>query len=226
MRPKLVIKLNKDFDKAICGKFINKNTAGIDFGAGIIKTHPKLSPAQKALGKKSIEKISEYFNAYYKTNGERLQESVKKAQTDWDKTSEEFYKVCDKYFNKHSWPKGKYEAYLSIINCNPRFLHNKTFQVYWKHKKGFVFVAIHEMLHFLFFDLVEKLLSGIDISSQRTWEISEVFNELIMQETEFAEITGVKDPGQYPNLIELQNKLEEIWGKNKKASKFVLSTLQ
>ncbi|MBU0998364.1 hypothetical protein KJ570_02450, partial [Patescibacteria group bacterium] len=183
MSPRLVVKLNKDFDKAICDEFLNRSEAGVDFGVGIVKIHPKLLPAQKALEKQfPIKKIDKYFDAYYKTNDEELQESVKKAQTDWDKISEKFYKACDKYFDKHFWPKGKYEAYLSIIDCNPRFLHNKTFQVFWKHKKGFVFMAMHEMLHFLFFDLVEKLFPNININTQKMWEISEVFNGLIMQE--------------------------------------------
>lgn len=226
MHPKLVVKLNKDFDKAICDKFLSRSEAGVDFGTGIVKIHPKLSPAQKALGKKSKEKISEYFETYYKTSDKELQESVKKAQTDWDKISEKFYNACDKYFVKHSWPKGIYEACLSIINCNPRFLHNKTFQVYWKHEKGFVCVAIHEMLHFQFFDSVEKLLPDVDIKSKNTWEVSEVFNGLIMQEPEFVEITGTKDPGQYPNLVNLQDQLKGVWGRNKKADKFILSTMQ
>lgn len=86
-------------------------------------------------------------------------------------------------------------------------------------------MAMHEMLHFLFFDLVEKLFPNININTQKMWEISEVFNGLIMQESEFVEITGVRDPGQYPDLIKLQKGFEAVWKKRKKANEFLAITL-
>ena len=225
MSPRLKVGLNKEFDKLICGKFINRKKGGIDFGEGIVKVHPKLFPEKVPRGKKSNEIISNYFDSFYKRHNSDLLETVKESQDAWNNISPSFYKACDLYFNGHPWPKGKYFAYLSIINCNPRFLGDKTFQVYWKHEDGFVFVAVHEMLHFLFFDLMEKLLPNIDIKSEKAWKISEVFNGLIMNEPEFVEITGKKDSGQYPNLIQLQKQLQKVWNSNKKADRFLLSTL-
>lgn len=213
-QPQLRIELNKEFDKEICGSFINRQNAGVDFGKGIIKLHPNLT----------LNNISEYFDSYYKQHKTELLMIVDQCQSKWDGISDGFFLACDKYFGNLLWPKGEYKAYLSIINCNPRFLENKTFQVYWKHPDGFVYVAAHEMLHFLFFDLVQRLLPTIDINDRKIWEISEVFNGLIMREPEFVEITGVLNIMQYPDLAELQIKLTDVWEKNKNARKFILLT--
>lgn len=225
MYPKLKILTNKEFDKVICKEFINSQKGGIDFGAGIVKAHPNLIITRGAEEDRTRKIISDYFDKFYTKFDSDLNETIKNAQSKWRGKEKLFFNACDKYFNGHPWPKGRYEAYLSIINCNPRFLDNKTFQFYWKDKYGFPLVAVHEMLHFLFYDLVAKLLPMADLQSKKIWEVSEVFNGLIMAEKDLAVITVVKTPNQYPNLINLQNKLRIIWNKSKKADKFILSTL-
>lgn len=225
MHPQLKILINKGLDKEICFDFLNLKAAGIDFGGGIIQMHPQLSEALKLdeLSAKNI--ISKYFDQFYLEHQDELEQSKKEAENAWFKKQESFFRACDKYFENHPWPEGKYEAYPSIINCNPRFLDNKTFQFYWQHSKGFISVAVHEMLHFLFFDLTKKLIPNINPEDQKLWTISEVFNGLIMGETEFTQIIDNQMPGQYPDLVRTQEELRETWNKNKEAKGFILSTL-
>jgi hypothetical protein len=225
MYPHLKILLNKDFDKKICFDFLNIKAAGVDFGGGIIQMHPRLSEALIVDELEAKNLISKYFDQFYLEHQNELEQSKKEAENIWLKKQESFLKACDIFFDNHPWPEGKYEAYPSIINCNPRFLEDKTFQFYWCHPQGFLSVAVHEMLHFLFFDLVKKLIPSINSEDQKLWAISEVFNGLIMEEAEFTQITGVQKSAQYPDLVKTQEELREVWNKDKEAKGFILSTL-
>ena len=225
MYPKLKILINKGLDKQICFDFLNNKAAGVDFGGGIIQMHPKLSEALKLDELSAKNLISKYFDQFYLEHQDKLEQAKKEAENAWLKKQESFFKACDKFFENHPWPDGKYEAYPSIINCNPRFLDDKTFQFYWQHPKGFLSVAVHEMLHFLFFDLAMKLIPGINPEDQKLWAISEVFNGLIMGEVEFTQIIDNQMPEQYPDLVKTQEELREVWNKNKEAKGFILTTL-
>jgi len=214
MKPKLKVLLNQDLDVEVCRKFLYYKNGGVDFGKGIKRVHPNLKE----------DRIEEYFSEYYKSNSLRLNEVAIKNQKDWDRIEAKFYGACDKYFENNSWPTGSYEAYLSIIDCNPRFVENKTFQVYWRHRTGFVGVSVHEMLHFLFYDLVLKLMPNIDLKNKYLWKISEIFNDLIMREPEFLEIAQSKSL-QYPALLGMQEKLRSVWNSNKNANNFIKETI-
>lgn len=225
MYPELRIMLNKDFDKKICLEFLNTEIAGVNFGDGIIKTHPQLSVINNLDIISAQKIIDQYFDQFYLKNSQQIEETIKTTISDWDKIKKSFFEACDKYFDNHPWPKGKYEAYLSIINCNPRFLEDKTFQFYWKYNEGTLNVIFHEMLHFLFFDLSTTIFSKTNIKSQKIWELSEVFNGLIMFEPEFIKITGNNKVEQYPNLINLQKQMDKVWKENKSAINFIRNML-
>ncbi len=225
MYPKLKILKSLEFDKLICEQFLNVQKGGVDFGTGIISVHPKLVATKGTVGSKTRKIIGDYFDGFYTKFDLDIKETIKSAEKEWKRGEKVFFKVCDKYFNNHQWPNGKYEAYLSVINCNPRFLDNKTFQFYWKSKDNFSSVTVHEMLHFLFYDLVAKLIPKANLQSQKIWEVSEVFNGLIMAEPDFVDITNVKIPPQYPNLVNIQEELQGIWDESKMADEFILSTL-
>src|ERR1035437_1869498 len=207
MHPQLKILINKDFDKGICFDFLNTKAACIDFGEGIIQIHPQLSEALRKDEWSAKKLISKYFDQFYLEHQNELEQSKKDAENTWLKKQESFFRACDRYFDNHPWPEGKYEAYPSIINCNPRFLDDKTFQFYWQHPKGFLSVAVHEMLHFLFFELARKRIPGISPEDQKLWAISEVFNGLIMEEVDFIQIIDNQMPGQYPDLVKTQEEL-------------------
>ena len=225
MYPKLKIQINKGLDKQICFDFLNNKAAGVDFGGRIIQMHPQLSEALKMDELSAKDLISKYFDQFYLEHQDELEQAKKEAENAWIKNQASFFKTCDKYFENHPWPEGEYEAYPSIIECSPRFLENKTFQFIWRPSQIFVYTAVHEMLHFLFFDLAEKLVPSINSENQKLWNMSEVFNGLIMEEVEFTKITGVQKPAQYPDLVKMQEELRGIWNKNKEAKGFILSTL-
>ena len=225
MAPKLKIGTNKDFDKTICLKFIDRKNAGIDFGAGIVKVHPEL----EGVGKRSLDDqnslISGYFDKFYEKHAEEIENTRDKFTKDWNEVQTQFFETCSKYFGNIPWPQRRYIGFLSIISCNPRFLEDKTFQVYWKNRKGFVPVAAHEMLHFLFYHTVSTNFPAVNFKNGEIWRLSEVFNILILKEPDFVEITSDPKPDQYPELISLQEELAPIWDNTKNVKKFLQQSL-
>ena len=221
MYPELKIHINKDFDKEVCYSFLNHKQSGIDFAENIFEQHPEL----RIISKESVSKqkvfISEYFDSYYRTHEQELLHLQKDNSKQWKSIHTTFFDITAHYFSNHPWPKGNYTAYLSIINCNPRFLDTKVFQVFCDAKEGFIQIAMHEMLHFLFFDLLKQIAPEIDPNSDFAWKISEVFNGLILSEKEYLQLSELETIKQYPELYPLQQKVLAIWQKEKKAKYFI-----
>jgi hypothetical protein len=226
MTPKLKVGINKDFDKIICFKFLNRKKAGIDFGEGIIKVHPELEGVGKMDPDAQKDLINKYFDKFYEDHEEEIEKTREVFTRDWSEIQTRFFEACSKYFGSIGWPEGRYIAFLSIISCNPRFLEDKTFQVYWKNKKGFVPVASHELLHFLFFHTLSTYHPSVDIKSDDVWRLSEAFNILILREQDFVEITNDSEPKPYPELIKLTNELAPIWEKTKTVKIFLEQSLK
>lgn len=224
--PKLKFRLNKTLDKKVGFHFLEHKKAGVNFGAKIIKDYPELKAAQKSKDKKKEKIISSYVKSFYLKNDKELKQTRLEFQDEWNKNAEAFFTAANKLFNNHSWPKGKYHAYLSIFNCNPRFLKNKTFQVYWKHPKGVVAVSSHEMLHFFFYDYVEKNFSKKPMSENSLWQLSEIFNHFVLAEPDFVKLTNVPKPSLYPNLVNLSKELRPLWEKSKSAHDFLRLSLK
>lgn len=147
------------------------------------------------------------------------------AQELWDGVSEEFYKITNNLFGEHKWPKGNYIGFVSVCNGNPRFLKNKTFQVYYKHSAGPVYVTAHEMLHFIFYDYALKkhanLFRNKDTESGIFWDVAEILNVIILHEPEFIKIHKMKKVVCYPEHKKLINQFRKIWRKEKNIDKFI-----
>jgi len=203
----------------ICFDFLNMRKAGIDFGEGIIKLHPKLEDIRvNPRFKKQI--IDDYTDDYYLNHQNELVYQCRLAQSEWVKKEKLFFKVCSNYFLNLPWPAGKYKAYLSIFNCNPRFLEDKTFQVYWKHPKRIITVVCHEMLHFIFYNLISRSFSK-RITEEELWQLSEVMNYFLLKEPQYIGITKDPYPDLYPQLRDLANRYLPVWKSKKDVSKFL-----
>ncbi|PIU03944.1 hypothetical protein COT44_00245 [Candidatus Shapirobacteria bacterium CG08_land_8_20_14_0_20_39_18] len=102
------------------------------------------------------------------------------------------------------------EGYVSIFNCNPRFLDTKTFQVYYQNRSGVVHVTAHEMLHFIFYDWLERndqeFIDNTD--KEKAWTLSEVFDIVAFDRQEFNRFKS-KGSGGYPDLQPIATKIIE-----------------
>lgn len=225
--PNLKFQLNKNLDKKICLEFLEKKKAGIDFGRGIIRLYPQLEKVKGLSREEKQEIISEFVEDYYHRHKKELEVALKNFENSWSNCEEKFYRQVRKIFKNHPWPKGKYICYLSIFNCNPRFLKDKTFQAFFKHPLGICHVAAHELLHFVFYDYVEKKFpkATTRIGKEKLWEASEVFNSLVLSLPQFKKITGVKKEKGYPAHAKLLPQYQKIWQASRDIDQFLHTTL-
>jgi len=221
--------LNKDLDKFIALQFLDEKAAGIDFGKGIIKIHPKLKKAKKAGQKKRQKIISKYFDEYYDRNRTILQKKLKLFRKEWRKKENDFFNISTSIFNGFEFQKGMYICYLSIIDCNPRFLKSKTFQVFYKKTVEEAIQTIaHELLHFIFFDfLSEKMKKEMKIlSKEDVWNLSEIFNVVILKSNLYKDIIDKKTVYSYPEHRKYLLPFERIYKKSTDIKDFILKGIK
>jgi len=224
--PKLKFQLNISLDIQTGTQFLSRSKAGIDFGAGIVKHYPELTIAQYKDHKEKGEIVREFVEKYYQTNKQELDEALIIMQNNWEEVEDNFYFVVDKIFEGFPWPPGQYVCYLSIFDCNPRFLDTKTFQVYYKSKIGTNHVVAHEMLHFIFYDYVEQKEKDLAerIGKDRLWVLSEVFDKLAFEHPIFEKFKP-KFQGGYPEIKTLQDQLhDKLNGQPFTIKKFLVAT--
>lgn len=148
-------KIEKELDKKIINEFINLYIGGVDFGKGIIRLHPKLKQINILPYGKRVPIISKYVEEYYKNNKGRLLKRLKEAQVAWYKIEDTYFEEVKKIFGIKRKLKRKYTAYISIINCNPRWTSKKEFCVgesYHINKK--IQIICHELTHFFFMTIL------------------------------------------------------------------------
>ncbi|MBU3957363.1 hypothetical protein KKI19_03785 [Patescibacteria group bacterium] len=208
--PKVKFRLNKALDKEICFAFLKHKKGGLDFGRGIIKVHPSLTSVKKFPVDKQKQAIEQYTDQFYRVHQNQLRKAKQNFQKEWDKKAADFFKEVDKIFDRHPWPKGPYFGYISIFPCGPRFLEEKSFQVFYlRHPR--VRPVSHEILHFLFYDYIEKSFPEEDSSSEAIWILSEITNSLVLDSPQFRKIIGVLHLHAYPAQKRLLSRLKPLW---------------
>lgn len=214
------IELNKELDCEVYGDFRNFSIGGVDFGEMIREDHPSITPNNH----------KEYIDEYYRTNSEGISNSLIEINSALRSNESDFKNFVKKYFWSLSI-NNEYLGYLSIFNCNPRYLDKKIFQIYFKKDlSSKLEVCWHESLHFQFFDYCDKHLNKetthLDKNSGKLWALSEVFNVILMNEPDFRKISDRKEKLFYPELKEKLEIAQKIWrDSDKNISEFIKNYL-
>ena len=220
-RPKLKFQWNMEYDQWTCKEFLSFKDSDI-FSNSILRDHPALTSCKKMESETRKKFINSYVEKYYTEHKQEMVSILEKTEKDWIKTENAFFETTDKIFSKspnaktinmYNWPKGNYVCYLSIFNCNPRFIKEKEFQAYYKHPLGIHFVCTHEMLHFIFYDYLERNFSKQykNLGERKIWKLSEVFNDVILRTDEFVSLTKQKEPSLYAQSIEELVRYQSMW---------------
>jgi len=225
MYPQIKFFLNKDLDKWVGYHFLNRQKGGHDFGKSIIKIHPELTQAQGLPDQQKKQVVGQYVNFFYETHQNQLENIRKEFEKKWTLVAQPFFKAVDKVF-AHPWPNGLYIAYLSIFPCGPRFLENKTFQVFYLAKENASLRTAHELLHFLFYDYFEKNFSEISPTEEKVWILSEVLNFLILDSPKFCALFGASHSHPYPDHLSIIENLKPEWENRKDLNSFLKSGLE
>jgi len=197
-------------------EFLNYTKGGLNFGSSIIRFHPKLEKVQKL---KSLNRkrrlLNQYIDQFYSKNRKELLLAKRNLQELWLRNDNDFFKIVDKIFSKAGWPKGKYICYISIFPSGPRFLESKTFQSFYKIGDQNLKQMQHEMLHFIFYDYLEKKLTKefIKNNQEKVWILSEVFNIIVLKQK------------PYPAHEKLIPFYQTLWNSSKNIDEFLKKSL-
>lgn len=223
--PHVQFKLHKELDKFMAAQFLGTSRGGIDFGEGVWGIHPDL----KGLTSKDTRQIDAYFNKYYKDNKTKLEEQVKKFQSEWDLIESDYVELVRNEFMGFEFPPGDYDGYISIINCNPRFLETCSFQAFYQFENS-INVTSHELLHFMFYAYITKGLGendkAIKQNSNDWWIVSEVFNNVVLSTKPFEELFGKTYETPYPDHEKFIEPAKKLYAKACSIDDFINSLFE
>lgn len=227
MKVKIKFQLNKTLDKRMAIGFLYSKQGGINFSRNVVNVHPELYDVLKlknASARKAL--INEHFDYFYTKHEQYLNKKVIQFTKEWRVVEKKFFSVANKIFKNHPWPKGKYIGYISIIDCNPRFLNNKTFQIFYFNPLGVKYVTAHEMLHFIFYDYTLKkypqVFKKLNPNSGIYWDLAELFNVVILPSPPFVKIHGIKKVINYPAHTKYLPKMIELWKQSKDVNEWII----
>lgn len=209
-------------------EFLRVKAGGIDFSKGIISTHPELATSLDKNEHDQKEIIGRYFDAFYNSNYRDITSHLKRTTEAWASDEPKFNQQLEILFKNPPIPEGKYIGYLSIINCNPRFLEDKTFQVFYTHPSGSNFVTAHEVLHFFFYDYADRnypeMFGKLDKDLGIYWDMAELFNNVVMADPNFISGSYSKHVKPYPNHFQHFDEVKAIWEKSHDIDKWLTET--
>lgn len=211
-------------------QFLDQSAAGINFGESIIKTHPELRKVKDFdINNERKRVINYYFNNYYQVNKRTLKNNLNIFKKEWRKKEKEFFHITEDFFGGFGFKKGMYICYLSIIDCNPRFLESKTFQVFYKKTSNEAIHTIaHELLHFIFFDFIgEKLKKEVSfLSEEQIWDLSEIFNVVVLESNLYKNIIAKNTIYPYPSHKKYLPLFRKAYRNCGGAEEFILKGIQ
>jgi len=209
-------------------QFLDEKGGGVDFGQGIINTHPQLKGIRSLTEKERKKMINEYFNDYYKKNRAKLLKKLALLKTVWRKKEASYFKITKELFDGFEPQKGMHICYLSIIDCNPRFLDSKCFQTFYgKDISDAIHSIAHEILHFFFYDFLDKKLkkeSG-KLSEDKIWDLSEIFNVVVLESEKYYDIIDKKVIISYPDHKKHLPKFRKFFKESKNIQDFIIKGL-
>ena len=205
--------LDKNLDKETFLNFFKLKVEGVDFGKKIHDDHFGVTK----------ENYNEYIDNFYAKHSSELENTIKDTEECFDEIKDVLFLELQKYFNK-DYSKEKYICYLSIFDCNPRYIERKSFQVYYNRSHNMrKEVIAHELTHFAFYDFCHKL--GVK-NNNALWELSEIFNVFFLNLPPIRNTIGAEELLFYPDLKNKLKAVRLIWDKKLGANEFIIKSLQ
>jgi hypothetical protein len=218
IKPDLKFKINIDQDIANAqDRFWRKG----EFGSWFFPKNFQYILSKNFSYKEGDKIIAEEAKYFYQKNKVEIAKGVIEVKKQWQKVENDFYEIVDKVFQGYSWPKGKYVGCASIYNMYPRYIRRKTFFFPYSGKRiNTAMVIGHEMLHFIFFDFIErkyKVRENTEFAgknSKYVWRVSESFNNVIENWEPYKKIFKIKDESKpYPGCEKIFRAMKKQWVK-------------
>jgi hypothetical protein len=229
--PDLKIELDMGLDQWTGNTFLSFDEKDI-FSNSILRDHPNLTECKSIDKETRKECINNYVSGYYIEHQKELDRATETCKKHWLEVSSKFFDLADKLFsengNGYTWLDGPYACYLSIFNCNPRFIKNKYFQAFYKHKETVNYVCMHEFLHFAFYEYMERVFPKDfkRLGEDGMWKLSEIFNDVVLRQPDFVDVTKQSNPAFYAEKKEDLDRYITIWESNPEVNLFVKEYLK
>lgn len=183
-----IAQLNKIFP--IIHSFLNPTKNEWDWSNMILKEYPELkSKLQNIKDKKKRKNIEyEFFKDIFKKERITLENKTKVFQKEWDKINNQIILVLSEIVEqKWSEKDKKIFARVSLNPICPRFIKQRTFDIYYKQTPKFMeSVAIHEVLHFIYFEKWKKVFPKTKEKEFNcpylVWHLSEMVPSIILND--------------------------------------------
>ncbi|MEK7078311.1 MAG: hypothetical protein AAB911_01955 [Patescibacteria group bacterium] len=191
--------------------------------------HPKLSRVGSAKNPKEF--LNKYISEFYSSHSDEMKKLSQKTANYLNQTQNDFFKIIDKIFDYHPWPRNKFTGCFSIFDFCPRFLDWGGFQVFIYDKPNLqLFTIFHELLHFIFYDFTQQefpeVFGKMETEQGKFWDLAEVFNVVIQSSDDFVKLHGkIKNIG-YPDHKGLIQKGKGLWKKNPDLNQWIIGMME
>lgn len=220
MFPEVTFTQDIELDKRYGKAFLKYSTGAISFDNPVYGPNPGL----EKINIDNTAHFDRYFDTAYAARQLQLAKAVKTFKFSWDEIAEEYFNLTRRIFHDYSFPEGKYIGYVSILNCNPRFLDSKTFQIFYKTETPRRTVG-HELMHFIFYDYCfntfPEVFSGLNPDTGTYWMLAELFNNVLLSFPEYRVILGSEGDQPYPQNEPYYTALVDLWNKSRDVNTFI-----
>lgn len=170
----------------ILTSFCKPRKTGWDWSGKVYKNHPELREILKDKNPDEYYKyVQKYSGDFIKKNKKKLDKLVKKYQKEWNKINNKYLEILSKHFET-DYPIDRkiINAYVSMVPIFPRFLDEWSFNVTSKNPDFMIPIAMHEILHFLYFkkwmEVFPKTKKEELNNPHLIWRLSEILAPIIL----------------------------------------------
>jgi hypothetical protein len=171
-------------------EFLNPAKNQWDWSNSIYRNYPELKSKLQNFKDKKKRKEIEYFffTEVFKKERIKLEKRAKIFQREWNKINDNIMLVLSKVVEQEWSDKDKkIFARISLNPICPRYIKQKTFDLFYKQKSKYMkSVAIHEILHFIYFEKWKKVFPKTQEKEfnapNLVWHLSEMVPEIILND--------------------------------------------
>ncbi|MCW6160401.1 MAG: hypothetical protein LVQ95_04935 [Candidatus Micrarchaeales archaeon] len=176
-----------EWDFSVLHEHLEKDRNGGKSWAQLIyNAYPGLADALK--GKEpAIEAEREFFSAVYARDRALFEGVAAGFQKEWDGINADVMRALSEIVEQE-WPRGTHvSGYVSLIPFGPRNINERSFRVFYRSTiEGMKATAIHETLHFIYFEKWKSVFPGTDEREfnrpHLIWQLSEMVTEILLND--------------------------------------------
>lgn len=170
--------------------FLNPAKKDWDWSNIIYKNYPKLkSKLENIKDKKKRKEIEcRFFTEVFKKEKIELEKKTKIFQRGWNEINDDIMFILSNVIEQEWLKKDrKIFARVSLNPICPRYIKQRTFDIFYKQKPKYMkSVAIHEILHFIYFEKWKKVFPKTNEKEfdapHLVWQLSEMVPGIILND--------------------------------------------